>query len=394
MSTEVPMSKEAEKLKKQIQSKEKDLHIYKSSIDLNGYESITVLTARKEKKEKDYKNCYWYQALEKRSLASQISRLDKQIDELEHLEELEEEIESLRESFKDHVQGPVWEGYPESLDEKIVRKYTDKFRTLVYPLTPAVQFFNIIMVGESGAGKSSLLKTFTTALSNKEDIADIYRIGPSTHGKKSATLKMHLEPIYIGGETKEQEQCLPCRFYDMPGLDDDQTVTEDEIMKIINNNTNECKDSKEAALKKNLTPADEVHCILYVINAKANLTTTISKSINIMKSILQRIQKDDGIRQFVVVTAIDELGVPNEDMKNAYKYRCVRKHCEKVSVAFNVDLFHVIPVSNYFVEVTSNDAKNAMSLFNFWRVFHSGKDFIDRHWNKKETPEGLRKLMV
>lgn len=102
----------------------------------------------------------------------------------------------------------------------------------------------------------------------------------------------------------------------------------------------------------------------------------------------------DGIRQFVVVTAIDELGVPNEDMKNAYKYRCVRKHCEKVSVAFNVDLFHVIPVSNYFVEVTSNDAKNAMSLFNFWRVFHSGKDFIDRHWNKKETPEGLRKLMV
>lgn len=63
MSTEVPVSKEAEKLKKQIQSKEKDLHIYKSSIDLNGYESITVLTARKEKKEKDYKNCYWYQGI-------------------------------------------------------------------------------------------------------------------------------------------------------------------------------------------------------------------------------------------------------------------------------------------------------------------------------------------
>lgn len=52
---------------------------------------------------------------------------------------------------------------------------------------------------------------------------------------------MHLEPIIIGGETKEQEQYLPCRFYDMPGLDDDQTVTEDEIMKIINNNTNEVK---------------------------------------------------------------------------------------------------------------------------------------------------------
>lgn len=387
------MSDEAKVLKKLIQSKEKDLEIYKTSINPKDDESITVLTARKEKKEKDYKNCYWFQAFDKTILALQISRLNKRIEELEQLEKLEEEIDNLKESFMDNVRGPVWEGYPESLDEKIVRKYTDKFRTLVYPLTPDVQFFNIIMVGESGAGKSSLLKTFTTALSNKEDIADIYRIGPSTHAMTSATQKMHLEPIHIGGETQEQEQYLPCRFYDMPGLYDDQTVTEDEIMKMINVNTNECKDSKEAALKKNLTPADEVHCILYVISAKAILSTKISKSLKMMKSIFQKKQKDDGIRQFVVVTAIDELGVPNEDMKHAYRYRCVRNHCKKVSEAFNVDLYHVIPVSNYFVEVTSNDAKNAMSLFNFWRVFNSGKNFIDRHWNKKETPAGSRKLI-
>lgn len=74
-------------------------------------------------------------------------------------------------------------------------KYTDKFKTLVYPLTPNIHFLNIIMVGESGAGKSSLLNTFTTALSNKEDIADIYRIGPSTHGKKSATQEVHFKSV-------------------------------------------------------------------------------------------------------------------------------------------------------------------------------------------------------
>lgn len=101
----------------------------------------------------------------------------------------------------------------------------------------------------------------------------------------------------------------------------------------------------------------------------------------------------DGIRQFVVVTGIDKIGVPNEDMKNAYKYGCVRKLCERVSKVFDVDLLHVIPVSNYCGEVTSNDAKNAMSLFNFWRVFNSGKCFLDRHWNKKETPAGSRKTI-
>lgn len=101
----------------------------------------------------------------------------------------------------------------------------------------------------------------------------------------------------------------------------------------------------------------------------------------------------DGIRQFVVVTGIDKIGVPIEDMKHAYKYGFVRKHCEKVSEVFDVDLYHILPVSNYCGEATSNNAKNAMSLFNFWRVFNSGKCFIERHWNKKETPAGSRKVI-
>lgn len=50
---------------------------------------------------------------------------------------------------------------------------------------------------------------------------------------------MHLEPIYIGGETKEQEQYLPCKFHDVPGLDEAETMTEDKIMKIINAKTDE-----------------------------------------------------------------------------------------------------------------------------------------------------------
>lgn len=388
------MSEIAKKMNKQIKTKEKDLGIYKTSIDLRENESIFVLTKIKEKKENEFNNCYWFQVLDKRTLSSQISKLGTRIYELGQLEELEEEIEQLKEKFTGYVRGPVWEGYPESLDENIVSKYKDKFKTLVSPLTPNIQFFNIIMVGESGAGKSSLLNTFTTALSKKEDIADIYRIGPSTHGKKSATQEMHLEPIHISGETQEQEQYLPCRFYDMPGLDEDQTITEDEIMKIININTDKkCKDSNEVPLKKNPTPEDEVHCILYVISAESSLSPNISKSMAKMKTMLQRKHKDDGIRQFVVVTAIDKIGVPNEDMKNAYKYGCVRKLCERVSEAYDVDLYHVIPVSNYFGEVTSNNAKNAMSLFNFWRVFNSGKQYIDRHWNKKEMPAGARKMI-
>lgn len=102
----------------------------------------------------------------------------------------------------------------------------------------------------------------------------------------------------------------------------------------------------------------------------------------------------DGVRQFVIVTAIDKIGVPNFDIKKAYSYHCVRSHCEKVSNEFNIDLLHVIPVSNYFEEVAPNDAKNAMSLFNFWRIFKSGKEYIERQWNKQDANDDFGRLIM
>lgn len=59
------------------------------------------------------------------------------------------------------------------------------------------------MVGEAGAGKSSLLNTFTTALSNKEDIDDAQRIGPSTHGRKSATQEVHFNSFKVSKYKKK-----------------------------------------------------------------------------------------------------------------------------------------------------------------------------------------------
>lgn len=61
MSNDVPMSEIAKKMNKKIKTKEKDLCIYKTSIDLQENESITVLTKQKEKKENDFNNCSWFQ---------------------------------------------------------------------------------------------------------------------------------------------------------------------------------------------------------------------------------------------------------------------------------------------------------------------------------------------
>lgn len=56
-------------------------------------------------------------------------------------------------------------------------------------MTSKVPYINIIMIGETGAGKSSFLNTFSTALSGGQEIIDIYRVSPE-HGREDSATKM------------------------------------------------------------------------------------------------------------------------------------------------------------------------------------------------------------
>lgn len=47
------------------------------------------------------------------------------------------------------------------------------------------------MIGETGAGKSSFLNTFATALKNGEQLTDVYRESPQGGKEKSATKKVN-----------------------------------------------------------------------------------------------------------------------------------------------------------------------------------------------------------
>lgn len=361
-------------LEKEVESKRKNFESYRDHIVPKDDECISVLEAKKSEKEEELKNCYWMQYWAKSDISSEISRLRRRIEELKLLEKRERELEELVQQLHD-IPGQGWGGYPGILDEKIADEYRKKFSTLSVPLTPEIPFYNIVMIGETGSGKSSFLRTFTTALTNNTDIKDIYRVCPQKSKTISATKQIHLENMYMGDEGLR----LPCKFYDMPGIDKYGTIKKEDLDKILDGKIKLDVDSQTAS-----EPANEFHCILYVVNAETNLKN-MPESLKIMTEIQQERNHEDGVRQFVVVTSIDKLGVPNDDIKNAYKYPLVRKYCNDVSEAFGVDLFHVIPVSNYFEEVTPNEAKNAMSLFNLWRVFKSGKEYIERRWSKKET---------
>lgn len=380
-------------LEKEIKSKRQDIAIFKREINWKSSESINSLNSTLSRKKRELKACWWFEVFEKSTLRNEIERLTNKIVDLESLEDQERKVNNLVEQLKDFTPGEVWEGYPESLDSTVVDRFKSRFKWLPHPLTQKVPKLNILMIGETGAGKSSCLNTFATALSGSDVRKDIYRVSPAQGREKSATQRIHLEDLIID----DNKSPLPCRFYDIPGLDKAGTIKKEHIMDIINGrlkiDVELDKDSDEDIERMDPTFADKVHCILYVIKATSNLSRVLTSSLKLMKDIKDSKNSEDGVRQFVIVTAIDEIGVPNNDMKNAYRYRILQKICKKVSVAFEVDLLHVIPVSNYFEEAAPNDAKNAMFLFNFWRIFSSGKEYIERNLKKKNYDDFRRLLM-
>lgn len=62
-ASEDTVSREKLDLEREIEKKRKSLDGYKKCIDPKEYEIISVLEAKKSKKEKELKNCYWNQCI-------------------------------------------------------------------------------------------------------------------------------------------------------------------------------------------------------------------------------------------------------------------------------------------------------------------------------------------
>lgn len=385
-----------EQLQTKLEKKQKDLETEtENSIKLLEQicQQTTELSTKKDELTVHKQRSFQYFRREKTErLEGEIVTLETTIQEMNNekkskdkkREEIESEIQRDKKLIQDYRPRAVWEGYPEILDKTVFEEYAELFKEFIYPITPEEPYINIVMVGETGAGKSSLINTFATALANKKYIKDTYRISPkqTKDKEKSATKRIHLAPLYLDNE----EPHLHIKFYDIPGIGEKNNVGREELDMMIDGQLKTDVEIKKASdmkqnpqnFRENPTDADKAHCILYVLKATANLSIEMSKSLKVIHDIRNGRIKEDDVRQFVIVTSIDEIGVPNDDMRSAYKYGCIRKICEKISEILDIDLPHVIPVSNYFAEVAPTTAKNAMSLMNMWRVCNSSKEFILR----------------
>lgn len=386
MSKPEPISSIQKRLKTNIESSQQEINLLKKipeEIDLTRDKMVEI------KKLETMRASYFHKlrySAEECAAEHNIKILDYDIQEREdrrrRINFLEEKIKKDKRELDEYSQ--VLEGFPRNLNSSVVADSLAFFEGLTFPISPEFPYINILMIGETGSGKSTFLNTFATALTDSKLVKDTYKAAPKETGE-SVTRKINLEPLYFRGKQ------LPIRFYDIPGICEENSVRQNELDMMLNG---ELKPGLEMArasemkkmtdfIRKDPTPANEIHCVLYIIRATSNLSTKLSKSFEQIKKVRDSRKGEDDIRQFVIVTAIDEIGVPNEYMEYAYQYPCVRNIRDRVVNALKILPSQVIPVSNYYVEGVANNVKNAMSLNTLWRVCSSGKDYIERR-SKRE----------
>lgn len=397
MSTKEFISTSRSKLETAIKNNEKELQLLMKE---TYSQSLHDLKKSKMQITKDLKcmETKWFHgsrfATEECAAKHDIMIVDHDINGLEEklkqntsrIEDLKKQIEKDKKDLAEKSQ--VLEGFPGYINSRVLADCLAFFKELSYPISQEIPYINILMIGETGAGKSAFLNTFATALEDSKLVKDIYKTAPKTNGE-SVTRKIHLEPLFY------KKNQLPIRFYDIPGICEENHVRHHELTMMLNGElksglemvgASEMRKMKEF-INKNPTPADEIHCILYVIRASSNLSSEVSKSFKEIKKVQDSRKGEDDIRQFVIITAIDEIGVPNEDIGSAYQYPCVRKIRDKVADALKILPNCVIPVSNYFFESKANEVKNAMSLRALWLICSSGRDYVQRKSGRNIFPD-------
>uniref|UniRef100_A0A8C4T2Y2 Interferon-induced protein 44-like n=1 Tax=Erpetoichthys calabaricus TaxID=27687 RepID=A0A8C4T2Y2_ERPCA len=256
-------------------------------------------------------------------------------------------------------------------------------------LTDAVEQPRILLTGQIQAGKSSFINSVNSIFRGYPIFQAAVR-----YGKKSVTKHYR---TYTISDSKGGGR-LPFTFCDsmgMRGCDNEVGILSQDIISVIDGYVPDnyefdpiaamstCKKCTERP-----SLADQVHCIVYVIDAST--ASLLDKELLKMFQIIQDKADRLGIPQLLLLTKVDfACNIVKDDLTKVYESRYIHETVLKVSQMVGVQVSCILPVRNYWCETELDMKVDILILKALQQILRQADTFFDemkQRGKREEAP--------
>jgi len=264
--------------------------------------------------------------------------------------------------------GTVW-------NEEVFNSLKQKIATFDILEEADMENFNILLIGQVSAGKSSLFNTTETVF--KDHVTSRAIVGRT---EQSLTTKFKTFKIKVK-DNKNQPICF--RFCDSMGLEGgDDGLQVDGITRIIDGYV---KDGAELSqginpksdhYNKTPGPADEMHCIAFIMEAES-ISMMDAGIVEKIKAIRKEANRRDK-NPMVIMTKIDAVcDETRNDTSKAFLSKAVHEKVQEVSEKFGINENHIHPVRNYTKETEKDLGIDILMLLALQQIQRCSIDFVE-----------------
>lgn len=274
-----------------------------------------------------------------------------------------------------------WRKYPADIFSQASK---DRLLKKIYDCSPPepCQAINLMVIGNIGSGKSSLINTLFTVFRNNGQQSTL----ASSHGTSMECITKRLHEVTL--MTFRNGKKL--RIYDCRGVHFSECNTHysNDLINAVDgrikkgyefkNDSGIQKDSK--FINRNPTISDRMHCVLYVAQANQD-------QIEEPKSVLNTVRGHVGdldIPLRLILTKADQLNLCgyNGDLSGIFQSRQVKLKVEMAIKNFGLQDCQILPIVNYGNGLEQNITQDVLALLTIDNILQEALSYI-----KNETQE-------
>jgi len=254
-----------------------------------------------------------------------------------------------------------------------------------------IEYFNVLLVGQVSAGKSSFFNTVETVFSDHVTMK-------ANAGSVQKSLTTQYRTYKVRAKD-HKNKAIKFKFCDSMGLEGgDAGLMPNAVAQIMDGHVKDMAELSSGGISPkssgyNSSPGvgDQIHCVAFVVDS-SKVDYLDEKLIVKLASIREEANKRN-LNPMVILTRIDQLcDETAKDVTNVYNSTAIKEVVQNVSKKFGITENLIYPIQNYSSETEKELGIDILTLRTLRQILRCSQDFLeDRVDRDKETLRQARR---